>query len=84
MVFHGFTVSYKVEICDNLGGFWLSFGEVFGYLGRHCGGLEGFWNHCKISMDFRTPPEATQILSRAGVEGDQCRFWGPLTAIPDR
>ena len=44
--------------------------ELWGYLGRHFGGLEGSWDHCRVSMDFRTLPRATQILSSAGGEGD--------------
>ena len=77
MVFEGFTVLYKVGIYVNLGGFGLSFWKVFGYLGRHFGGLERSWDHCRISMDFRV----TQILSSTGVGGGLQDFWGPVTDL---
>ena len=60
----------QIGICDNLEWFWFLFSKVLRYLGRHFGGLEGSWDHCRISMDFRTPQGTTQILSSAGVDGD--------------
>ena len=70
MVFEGFTVSSKDRIYHFFGGLRTSFSEVLGYLGCHFGGLGGSWDHCRISMEFRSPQGTTKILSRAGVEGD--------------